>query len=100
MVDGGVTVDRDWWYNWTMTDKPNDVDMAADLLLSELGDLFSRSDDELEELREELRDDNDETIAVIDWDKLDKDAVLNHPDVRDFMLAHLQGLIDHLTYMK
>ena len=77
--------------------KADHLTSVASLVGAELEAIFSRCDDEIDGIREELRGDNEDVIKAIDWSQVTD--VLSLPEVRDLMLAHIQSVIDHLTYM-
>lgn len=80
-----------------MSTNPN-VKAAVEILLCELEAIFDRAENDLENLREEMREDNEEELAALSRAKVDPREVVNHPLFQKFMVSHFENLMEHLTY--
>jgi hypothetical protein len=79
--------------------KNDSIATATSLVADELGGIFDRCDEEIDELREEIRGDNAEEIRSVDWSQVTAEDILKHPEMRGLVLAHIQNVIEHFTYM-
>jgi hypothetical protein len=61
--------------------------------------MSDRCDEAVDEVREEIRNDNEAIIHKYDLTAVDLDAVLDHPKIRKLFAGHIKSLVDHLTYM-
>lgn len=76
------------------------LETAVGFVMGELESIGEQCDEEINGIREYIRGENEAAIKSLapELNALDMDRVINHPEVRAWLMEHIKSLIDHLTY--